>query len=167
MIVVAILGVLAAVAIPAFGTYLRRSKTSDAYGTIAHMFTLASSYFDRPVTTDPSMMATYTTHCTVASSSTFSGVPGTQKRGQEMTEPYSDRGFAFGISPSYYRFGHTLDGVAGCGLQGAADGNVYVLTANGDLDGDGTQSTFSLTVGSSEQTSLYKARSIFVNNELE
>lgn len=45
MIVVAILGILAAIAIPALTKYMRRSKTSEARVQIAKVFDAASAYF--------------------------------------------------------------------------------------------------------------------------
>ncbi len=45
MIVVAILGILAAIAIPALTKYMRRAKTSEAKAQIAKMFDGASAYF--------------------------------------------------------------------------------------------------------------------------
>jgi prepilin-type N-terminal cleavage/methylation domain-containing protein len=46
MIVVAILGILAAIAIPALTKYMRRSKTSEARIQLAKMFDSASAYFN-------------------------------------------------------------------------------------------------------------------------
>lgn len=46
MIVVAILGILAAIAIPALTKYMRRSKTSEARVQLAKMFDGASAYFN-------------------------------------------------------------------------------------------------------------------------
>jgi type IV pilus assembly protein PilA len=46
MIVVAIIGILAAVAIPAFMKYIRRSKTVEATMNIRHLFDSSVSYFD-------------------------------------------------------------------------------------------------------------------------
>jgi type IV pilus assembly protein PilA len=45
MIVVAILGILAAIAIPALTKYMRRAKTSEAKVQIAKLFDSASAYF--------------------------------------------------------------------------------------------------------------------------
>ncbi|MEX1362200.1 MAG: prepilin-type N-terminal cleavage/methylation domain-containing protein, partial [Nannocystaceae bacterium] len=45
MIVVAILGILAAIAIPALTKYMRRSKTSEARVQLAKVFDSASAYF--------------------------------------------------------------------------------------------------------------------------
>ncbi len=46
MIVVAILGILAAIAIPALTKYMRRSKTSEARTNIAKIFDGVSSYYN-------------------------------------------------------------------------------------------------------------------------
>ena len=44
MIVVAILGILAAVAIPAFVRYLRRAKTTEAVDKLAYLYRASSTY---------------------------------------------------------------------------------------------------------------------------
>jgi prepilin-type N-terminal cleavage/methylation domain-containing protein len=46
MIVVAILGILAAIAIPALTKYMRRSKTSEARVQLSKMFDAASAFFN-------------------------------------------------------------------------------------------------------------------------
>jgi len=46
MIVVAIIGILAAVAIPAFMKYIRRSKTVEAANNISKMFQSSVAYFE-------------------------------------------------------------------------------------------------------------------------
>src|SRR5262252_6537948 len=46
MIVVAIIGILAAVAIPAFMKYIRRSKTTEATMNVRKMFDSSVSYFE-------------------------------------------------------------------------------------------------------------------------
>ena len=45
MIVVAIIGILAAIAIPAFINYARRAKTSEAGSNLQAMFTGAAAYY--------------------------------------------------------------------------------------------------------------------------
>jgi type IV pilus assembly protein PilA len=56
MIVVAIIGILAAVAIPAYSDYLRRAKVAEAVGLLAGLKTPAEEYMStRGVTTPPSI----------------------------------------------------------------------------------------------------------------
>src|SRR2546427_12101884 len=45
MIVVAIIGILAAIAIPNFMTYQAKARQSDAKGNLGGIFTTATSYF--------------------------------------------------------------------------------------------------------------------------
>ncbi|MEM9189210.1 MAG: prepilin-type N-terminal cleavage/methylation domain-containing protein, partial [Myxococcota bacterium] len=45
MIVVAIIGILAAIALPAFIGYVRRSKTSEATSNLKSLFTGATQYY--------------------------------------------------------------------------------------------------------------------------
>src|ERR1700712_2339168 len=47
MIVVGILGILAAVAIPGFALYMRRAKTVEATENVSKMFDAAASYYAR------------------------------------------------------------------------------------------------------------------------
>jgi type IV pilus assembly protein PilA len=49
MIVVAILGILAAIAIPALSKYMRRSKTAEAKGQLAKLFDSTSAYYQGEV----------------------------------------------------------------------------------------------------------------------
>ena len=47
MIVVAIIGILAAIAIPAFINYVKRSKTSEAGANLKALFQGAAAYYDQ------------------------------------------------------------------------------------------------------------------------
>ncbi len=163
MIVVAIIGILAALAIPAYLNYVRRSKTSEVAIYLNNMFKAASSYYSSPRTTQ-GLHATITGYCTVASADPSPTPPGAGKQPFTADQNFRDLGF----EPSdqvYYEYSLVSD-MATCG-NGASDTLVYTLKARGDLDGDGTTSTYELAVGSSDENALYKARGFYVVNELE
>src|ERR1700749_4026651 len=64
MVVVLILGILAAVAIPSFMGYIRRSKTAEASQNIGSMFKFAASYMAQEHA-DRSIVSTVGTYCSV------------------------------------------------------------------------------------------------------
>src|SRR3954463_15135490 len=77
MIVVAILGILAAIAIPAFVTYIRRAKTVEATENLSKMFDGAASYYSRERNAQ-GIGGTFQVNCT-PTDGVDSLVPGTQK----------------------------------------------------------------------------------------
>ena len=68
MIVVAIIGILAAIAIPAFVTYMNRAKAAEAEGVISTMMDGAQSYFEGNQQFSPSDGGTEPWHSADASS---------------------------------------------------------------------------------------------------
>ena len=163
MIVVAIIGILAAVAIPAFINYVKRSKTAETTEQIKALFTGAATYYDREMTNTAG--TTVVTHCTAGSSNT--GItPSDQK--QTATGVGADATFMAlsytTAEPMYYRYTVTSL-AAGCGVDPSIP--VYTITANGDLDGDGSQSTFLQRVSSSAENTLGRVGTVVPTAELE
>jgi len=160
MIVVAILGILAAIAIPAFVTYVRRAKTVEATENLSKLFDATSSYYSRE-TVGSGISATATTHCFVGTMDN-SITPGPQKKAGTYTGGWQTIGFQ--LPPGYYKF--SVSGTAGCGTAANLSSLGY-LRANGDLDGDNTQSTFEYAVGTSADNELYHAAGFYIVNETE
>ncbi|HET8933963.1 MAG TPA: prepilin-type N-terminal cleavage/methylation domain-containing protein [Polyangiales bacterium] len=160
MIVVAILGILAAIAIPTFITYIRRSKTSEATGNLSVMFRHAASYMAQEYTGQGAATLTGT-YCSVGSDP-LAPMPTANK--QVFTAGPNARSLAFTIADMVY-FGYGIDGSGQCGWQ--ANSNIYTFYAQGDLDGDGTRSTFELAAGSDEERTLRHAVGFFIVNEVE
>lgn len=161
MIVVAILGILAALAIPAFIGYIRRSKTSEATGNLNSYFKSAAAYYSQE-RTSKSITASTTTFCLAAPTGLSPGSPGPNK--QKFSASSTSQALGFTIA-DYVYFGYGLTSVDGCGHT--AGQNVYTFFAQGDLDGDGVQSTFELATSTDEDNSLYHARGFYIINEIE
>jgi type IV pilus assembly protein PilA len=167
MIVVAILGVLAAVALPAFIGYMRRARSAEATTSIRAMFTGAAGYYELERTTQ-GLSATSSGACTVGAAGPY---PNNNPSDQKHTFDYqTDQNFAgLGFSmpiPHYFVYEVVADGPAHCGND-KDDPLVYTFTAYGDLDEDGTNSTFELSVGSDSNNKLYHAIGFYIVNEIE
>ena len=162
MIVVAILGILAAVAIPAFLKYIKRSKTSEATMNVRKLYDGSVTYFA-------------TEYADTDGDPVDNQFPGAAVHPNDA--PSSDKyapvdwGFAtdngtwaalsFAVAdPHYYQYQYDS--------SANADENQCQFTASafGDLDGDGTQSTF-VRFGSVNNMEVTGSAGLYIANELE
>lgn len=166
MIVVAIIGVLSSLAVPAFRTVLLRSRTAEVASNLNAMFKSAASYYSAE-RGQKGQTASVDLHCTVSAAGPIPADPGAQKQRLPNTDP-SFRALGFTIA-DYVYYGYGLNPDTGLGACGgtANDSTVYTLFAIGDLDDDGVESTFELAVGSDSENELYHARGMNISNELE
>jgi type IV pilus assembly protein PilA len=163
MIVVAILGILAAIAIPAFVTYIRRAKTVEATENLSKMFDSAASYYSRE-RTGSGMTASFQVNC-VPSAGTDSITPSAQKQNGTFGGGFAKNdGIGFTVDNHYYKYDMS-GGTAACGRP--FNTAAHTLRATGDLDGDATISTFELATGSNGDNELYHATGFFIVNETE
>jgi type IV pilus assembly protein PilA len=163
MIVVAILGILAAIAIPAFVTYIRRAKTVEATENVSKMFDAAASYYARERAAS-GLTATVQVHCT-PSDGTDTMLATDQKHSGTLAGGFAmGDGIGFNLENRYYNYTMT-GGTAGCG--GAPSTAQHRLDANGDLDDDGVSSLFELATGSNVDNELYHAKGFYIVNETE
>ena len=138
MIVVVILGILAAIAIPAFIKYIRNSKTSEAKENLAYLFRESTTYFAgertdaaNPYTTDIDAMFPVS-----APLNPLTG-PTAAKQTTVWTPDLSSTWQALKFSPAdphYYAYRYDSTGT------GSASN--FTAYAFGDLDGDGNSSEF-------------------------
>ena len=114
MIVVAIIGILAAIAIPNFLRFQLKSKSSEGKVNIAAIRTAEESY-----------LAEFGSY--VAAAATPAAVPGTAKTAWPAAGAGTDAFDTLGWSP---------EGQVFFGYEVAASGSAYTITAAADIDGD-------------------------------
>jgi type IV pilus assembly protein PilA len=167
MIVVAIIGILAAIAIPAFINYVKRSKTSESGANLKSLFQGAAVYYDAENwgqgLTTAGATALASTHCIVASA-LQSGAPSDAKRTVDWPSEANVAEFtALNFAPAdplYFDYNVVSSPAGGTCGNGPDDTAVYTFVAYGDLDGDTVLSTFRLEAGSNPDNSLYRAPGI-------
>jgi prepilin-type N-terminal cleavage/methylation domain-containing protein len=166
MIVVAILGVLASLAIPAFRTVLFRSRTAEVSSNLSMMFKSVSTYYTAE-RAGAGQNANMTTSCTVSDAGPLPSTLTKQKQRMPNTDPqFQAIGFTI-ADYVYYGYGLATESVTGTCGGVANDNTVYTLFAHGDLDDDDLLSTFELAVGSDGENVLYHSRGMHIVNELE
>ena len=164
MIVVAILGILAALAIPAFIGYVRRSKTSEATGNLNSMFKSAASYFSME-RAGRAITSTATSYCTVGDQAMSPGTPSEDKQQFTSLPKSNTDALGFKVADFVY-FGYGITNATGK-CENTALEDVYTFYAKGDLDGDGTLSTFELATQVHTDLTLYHTRGFYIVNEIE
>jgi prepilin-type N-terminal cleavage/methylation domain-containing protein len=165
MITVAIIGILAATAIPAFMGYTRRAKASEATGNLKAIFTGAASYY-LAERSSAGIGASSAGHCTVSATGLLPAAPGGVKQQANFSAVPSFSEIGFSVADFIY-YGYAIDS-AGASCGGVADrNNVYTFYAEGDLDADGTRSRFELASGTDPENQLYHAPGFYVLNETE
>lgn len=162
MVVVAIIGILAAIALPAFVGYVKRSKTSETGAQLKNLFTGAAAYYTVERATRGGTGMTYSSCQTATQPSPI--VPGARKQGLGTNASYNDLGFIVG-DPVY--FGYSIVAAMTGACDNPPSSAAYTFTANGDLDGDMTFSTFEVSVGASADNALYRSPGVYIVNELE
>ncbi|MBN2673533.1 MAG: prepilin-type N-terminal cleavage/methylation domain-containing protein [Deltaproteobacteria bacterium] len=140
MIVVAILGILAAVAIPAFINYMKRAKTSEATVNVDRMYEGAVAYYEKKhVATGVSTVST--TRCLPDDATYPTDDPGSSEYIATPAEWYAVptwEALDFAMSDNHF-YQYTFDAsVNACGLTAAT----FDCTAIGDQDGDTSTSLF-------------------------
>lgn len=140
------MGVVAAVAIPAFVNYVRRSKTIEARANV--------NAIARGVAT----AGTETGTLPPALPTTPASAPGPER--QTWPADAAPGWDAIGFHP-YEGLYYVYEYAPG------ADGRSFVVRARGDLDGDGVESTFEVTGELAADGTVTVSRELIVTNELE
>lgn len=159
MIVVAIVGILAVLAVYGVRKYLANAKTAEARNSLGQISKDAVTAYEKEAMagtvlgqgTSTGLMRQLCASASATVPSSADGIKG--KKYQPNTAPGQDwskdsltnAGFSclkFSMDqPQYYMYNYTA-----VASTGPSDGN-FTATANGDLNGDGTLSTFSIVGG--------------------
>ena len=169
MIVVAIIGILAAVAIPAFMKYIRRSKTSEATMNVRKIFDSSITYFNEEHASRdgkikprqfPGIAAP-----TTAPADWLAGVcaGGSAQKFQPTSETWNDavwQALNFAVDdPFYYQYNYYA--------TGTGKDSKFTAQARGDLNCDDTLSTFERIGTVDDENNINGGAGLFSDNELE
>jgi type IV pilus assembly protein PilA len=163
MIVVAIIGVLAALAIYGVSRYLKHSKTAEATRNLGSMETGAKNSFQQESDTSGTGVGPFVHRfCISATAAVPAAVPQASKA-LAAAGAWNDPAWQclkFSINePQFYSYNYSAN-------TSTATAAAYTATAMGDLDGNGTNSTFTL-IGVGSQTGDAQRQSLQIVNEDE
>ena len=165
MIVVSILGVLSALAIPSFAMMVARSKTAEVGGNLSSMYKHAASYYASE-RSNQGNVASVAGHCTVDDALPSPVLPRKSKQPFNADQSFRDLGFTL-ADMVYFQYGlASANGTSSCDHQ-ANNAALYTFYAHGDLDSDGTFSTFELAAGTDAYNLLFHARGLYVDRDTE
>jgi type IV pilus assembly protein PilA len=167
MIVVAIIGILAAVAIPAFIKYIRRSKTTEAQMNVRKMFDSTVTYYEAEHAdiqgnilakqfADPQAWTPAQGACCAAV-----GQKCAPNQVQWQTPTWS--ALNFGVDDPHY---YSYQVAAGAGT-GANIGDFQQMQASGDLNCNGTFSLFQRTATVGQAYTVQGGSGLYTQNDIE
>jgi prepilin-type N-terminal cleavage/methylation domain-containing protein len=166
LIVVAIIGILAAVAVPSFSKYIRRSRTSEATLNVRKLYDASVTYFDTehanraggiglrqfPATV-ASTPGTVASACANGTSRKIAPLPQVWKNGTWV-------GLNFTVDhPHYYVYSFLS--------QGTGTAAQFSARANGDLDCDGLASTFERVGAVDDENNVVGGAGLYAQDEAE
>jgi type IV pilus assembly protein PilA len=168
MIVVAILGILAAVAIPAFVKYMRRSKTAEAEQLLAYIFRQGAAYYTGERVGVQGVASLVSADCVPDNAGPTPGAPSPNQARHTADFPV-----AFPTWESlqihtgdalYFTYTFETTGGSTCNLRNA---NAFTARAEGDLDGDTIRSLMERAAFANANAEIQGSAGIFILAETE
>jgi type IV pilus assembly protein PilA len=170
MIVVAIIGILAAVAIPAFIKYIRRSKTTEATMNIRKLYDSTVAYYEAEhATSTGTILARQYPNSTAWNPGQGACCAQTGQKcaptGAWQTIWSTDvwQALNFAIDDPFYYSYQTVGAVG----SGKAVGDTYQLQATGDLNCNATYSLYQRTATVDSQYNVNGGSGLYIVNDIE
>ncbi len=171
MVVVAIIGILAAVAIPAFMKNARKAKTAEAVTNVKKMYDGARAYYEEEmnsrgsVTPIDKQFPTGTLTAPAAGPAACCGSTGDKCNPADYVAEWKDaagvwNALKFSMDDPHY-YAYTYQG------SGTGSDSVFSARANGDLNCDTVPSTFELVGNINADGAVTGQAGMYRNRELE
>ena len=164
MIVVAIIGILAATALPAFMKYIRRSKTTEAAMNIRKLYDASVAYYasERATSTGSILAKQFPTTVgpspAVGFCCTNAGKKCAPNNGLWTSTSWKSLNFSVD-DPFYYSYKYTS--------SGTDTGSKFSADAYGDLNCNGTYSTFERVGSVDAKFNVTGGSGLYVVNDIE
>lgn len=164
MIVVAIIGILASIAVPAFMKYIRRAKTTEAVLNLRRIYDASVAYYsdEHSVRTGAIILKQFPTSVTSTPNVTACNGSTSKKIAPQA---------AFWSDPTWGALNYAVDDpfmyqydYVSAGQGTAAE---FTAGAHGDLNCDGQLSTFERVGGIDEENNITNGQAVYKRNPLE
>ena len=162
MIVVAIIGILAAVAVPAFMKYMKRSRTTEAPPNLKKIFDGAKGYFEKGAVVDRSGTVqdlSFPTDAPITPTTKCCEGAGGRCHNTDW-EHVTWKSLGFEISdPHYFQYRFDSNGTGGS--------STFTAGAHANLDCDSVWSTYERTGTVDSQMRVVGAASLYIEEDIE
>lgn len=158
MLVVAIMGLLAAAAVPAFSRYIKRVKTSEAVMLLREMYNGATAYFDTEHADGAGQILPHQFPSTAGPTPALATI-GIERVVTNWHDSGTWDALKFGIADPHY-FAYQFDS---SGIDAASQ---FTASAFGNLDGDAVFSTF-VRFATVDAMTVRGSQGLWIQNELE
>ncbi len=161
MIVVAIIGILAAVAIPAFIKYLRQAKTAEAPPNLKKIYDAAATYFeeDHTLRDGTAVDRQFPASVGMTPNAACCNETGGKCRDVDWSDP-TWKILKFAVDdPHYFQYEFVSNGTK--------TDSKFTARAQADLDCDGTFSTYERAATVTSDLKIQGTGALYVNNAIE
>ena len=159
MIVIAVIGILAAIAIPSYVSSIRRARSSEATQSISGLYQLSVAYYSRTFPEGRSVDVETFSNCVVESEGPVPGPPSSARNVVDWSAHPAFEALGFATSAPI-AYSYEIVSAGGCSNEPLTP--LYSFRAHGDLDGDGVTSLFEVSAGSNAQNIPVRSPGVYI-----